>query len=302
MVFVFGMAVVSCGSDRQTTSPTSANIETTTTQPATTTTTATTSAITGVPPTSTTIVPTTTSLVAPSGWTPIDLAAISGKALPPCCGDTWHGTPSPAFPAAGQPLADGDYAVRMGWPGDPSQPLQLELHRFEQCALLPDEACENPGSSFTPADLGVDVSTSRPMTVALDDQVRVVVVGWARTSGEETGPVVEQANGADLVELASAVDQAYAEVFASRFLAGEDPTTIIADVIAHPAGGFTASPSSIGAVVFTHGAAPPLLFQTVYPYVNGQQVVGRGTDVLKIPSIEITNGQVTVYIDAGYHP
>ena len=300
VVFVLGLALASCGSGRQSTSTTTPEQETTTTEPATTAVPTTTAATTTSA--STTIAPTTTYPVPPSGWTPIDLASITGKAFPPCCGDTWHGTPSPAFPPPGQPLADGDYAVKMGWPDDPSQPLQLELHRFEQCASLPADTCENQGAGFTPDELGVDVSTSRPMTVSLDGSVRVVVVGWTTTDGAETGPVAAEANGADLAELAAAVDQAYAEVFASRFVAGEDPDTIIADVIARPTGGFAASPSGAGAVVFTHGAAPPLLFQTVFPYVNDVRVVGRGVDVLRIQSVEVTDGQVTMYVYAGYYP
>jgi hypothetical protein len=178
----------------------------------------------------------------------------------------------------------------------------MELYRFEQCMVLPADACEQQAASFAVDDLGVDLSTSRAVTVALDEQVGVVVVGWATTGGVESGPDPQHGNGADLAQLAAAVDRAYADVFASRLAAGEDPAATVADVIAHPTGGFAPSPTSIDAVVFTLEGAPPLLFQVIFPLVNGQPVAGRGTDVLRIVSVEVTDGGLTLYVYAGYYP
>jgi hypothetical protein len=86
------------------------------------------------------------------------------------------------------------------------------------------------GVEYTPTELGVDTSASRPLTVALDDDVHVVVVGWDDETPEDDPFVIEQANGTALAELATTVDQAYADVFAARFVAGEDPAAIVADV------------------------------------------------------------------------
>jgi hypothetical protein len=192
----------------------------------------------------------------------------------------------------------------MQWPDDPTQPLELELLRFEQCALLPQSACEPapPGSEFSATQLGIDGSASRALAVALDDQVRVVVVGWNDATLDDDRFVIEQANGTALAELATAVDHAYAEVFATRFAAGEDPDTIIAGVRAQPTNGFSPAASTVNGFVFTPESGPPLLFQSVFPYVDGARVSGRGTDALPIRSIEILDGQVTLYVYAAYVP
>jgi len=304
--------VAACGSDPATTSHTPAQTATTSPSPTSnTTTTATTPTIAATTATApsttsnTTTLPTTSDpTVEPAGWSPIDRESVSSKAFPPCCADTWHGDVSPALVPAGQPLADGPYAVTMQWPNDPTQPLELELFRFEQCALLPEFSCEPPpeGLGYTPTELGVDTSASRPLTVALDDHVRVVVVGWDDATLENDRFVIEQANGTALAELATTVDQAYAEVFATRFVAGEDPDAIVADVRANPTGGFSPAVSAFEGFVFTPDTGPPLLFQTVFPYVDDQRVAKRGTDVLAIQSIEVVDGQVTAYVYAGYYP
>ncbi len=299
---VFVLFVAACGSDPATTSPAPAQMDTTAPDATSNTTTATTTVTTAT--TATTMSNTLAPVVVPAGWTEIERAALSTKALPPCCADTWHGDVSPPLTPAGMPLADGAYAVAMQWPDDPTQPLELELFGFEQCALLPEFSCEPPpeGLEFTPTQLGIDTSASRALTVALDAGVRVVVVGWDDTTFEDDRFVIEQANGTDLAELATSVDRAYADVFAARFVAGEDPEAIVADVLAHPSGGFDPAVSAIEGFVFTPGSGPPLLFQVVLPYVEGERVAGRGTDVLAIRSIDVVDGLVTVYVYAAYYP
>jgi hypothetical protein len=305
--------VTACGSDpaitsetpEQTvdTSPSSTSNQTT----ATTTTTATsTIATTTVPITTSnpTTLPATSVPTVDSGWSQIDPASVSSKAFPPCCADTWHGDVSPALVPAGQPLADGPYFVTMQWPDDPTQPLELEVFRFEQCALLPEYSCEPPPSDveYSPTQLGVDSSASRPLAVALDDHVRVVVVGWDDGTLDDDRYVVEQANGTALAELAATVDQAYADVFAARFVAGEDPDAIVADVRANPTGGFSPAVNAFEGFVFAAQTGPPLLFQSAFAYVDDdQRVAGRGTDVLDVHSIDVVGGQVTVYVYAAYY-
>ncbi len=142
----------------------------------------------------------------------------------------------------------------------------------------------------------------------LDDTVEVVVVGWNESS-TATNPMTsdsQKATGSELAALATEVEAAYADVFAERFSQGESPDAIIADVLANPTSGF--SPSVRGGMtsfVFTPERGPALLFQdlsVVFPYVDGQRTAGRGTDVLAVRSIEVVDGQVTLYIYSGYYP
>ncbi|MEX1105740.1 MAG: hypothetical protein WEB78_06035 [Ilumatobacteraceae bacterium] len=216
---------------------------------------------------------------------------------------------SPPLTPDGELLADGDYAATADWPDDPTQPLQLELQRFEQCALLAEEwpvtrvySCEPrpEGEDFLPGELGIDESVSRPLTVVLDDTARVVMVGWDPTI-ESDEKVVEQATGTELAELANELDRAYENVFASRYLAGKDPDAIVADVVADPTGGFVPAPNAGDlALVFVPTAGPTVLFQAVFWDDSGERVVGRGTDALKIKSIEVVDGQVTLHVYASY--
>ncbi len=322
---LFALVAAACGSDPSTTSATPAlggtGQPSSTTEPTAATTTEPTAATTTEPaiaatttePTAatttepaiaatTTLPPTTVLAVGPAGWSAVDRDSLSSKAFPPCCADTWHGDISPAFAPAGQPLADGPYAVTPQWPEDPTQPLELEVFRFDQCALSPRVSCESRPEGYGPDDVGVDTSESRPLAVALDDSVRVVVVGWDDATRENDGFVVEQASGTDFAELAMAVNQAYAEVFADRLLAGEDPNAIIADVLANPTGGFTPAENQFEAFMFTPDNGPPLLFQVVFASVDGQLVAGRGMEAPAIRSIDVVDGQVTVYVYAAYVP
>lgn len=231
---------------------------------------------------------------------------VSSKAFPPCCADTWHGAVSPPLAPAGEPLADGQYAVDLQWPQDVTQPLELEVFRFEQCALLPEFSCEGRLGEFVPDELGIDTSASRPLDVVLDDTVDVVVVGWNDDStSDEPDDVIQKGTGSDLMALANELEGAYADVFAERFSQGESPDAIIADVLANPTSGFSPSVREMGSFLFTPASGPPLLFQNLavlFPDVDGQRTVGRGTDVLAVRSIEVVDGRVTLYVYSGYYP
>lgn len=287
-------AAPTTGASPATTAPPTSTAPTTTTTMAATTT---------VAATTTTAPPTTVPEPSPAGWTEVDPDTVSVKAFPPCCADNWHGDVSPPLAPVGEELADGPYAVATQWPADATKPLELEVFRFEQCVLLPESGCEQPGIGydFGPDELGVDTSASRPLTVPLDQDVGVVVVGWD-TAPDNGSFVVEEATGAELAGLAVEVDQAYAEVFAAPFAAGEDPEVIVTDVLENPTGGFGPGRSSYNAVAFSPEAGPALLFQAPFPYVDGQPTAGRGTDVLTISSIEIVDGRTTLFVYAGYYP
>jgi hypothetical protein len=240
---------------------------------------------------------------APAGWATIDMESVTGQLFPPCCADTWHGVTSPPLGSADQQLLDGDYPVRGNWPDRAGEQLHLDVYRFEQCGLLPEFGCEPGERPYDPDQLGIDTSTERALTVTLDGSVGVVVAGFAVGQDGQGITVVEQATGTEMASLVAEVDQAYSEVFASRFSAGENPDSIVADVRANPTGGFGPQDTGgVGAVEFVPDAGPPLLFQQVFPYEDGQRVVGRGSDVLTIRSIEVVDGQITVNVYASYYP
>jgi hypothetical protein len=295
------LVAAACGSDPATTSPSSDTRQTTpsTSTKATTTTSSSTTTTTTTAP-----APPTEPPVTSAGWSNVAPESLSSKAFPPCCADTWHGEVSPPLAAEGEPLADGPYAVDLEWPQDLTQPLELELFRFEQCELLPEFACEGSLGEFVPDQLGIDTSASRPLKVVLDDTAEVVVVGWsdALTSDE---PVIQKGTGTDLAVLAAEVETAYADVFAERFSQGESPEAIIADVLANPTADFSPSAREMNSFVFLPERGPSLLFQDlvgVFPIVDGQRTAGRGTDVLAVRSIEVVEGQVTLYVYSGYYP
>jgi hypothetical protein len=234
---------------------------------------------------------------------PIDPASVTGQLFPPCCADTWHGVPSPVLGSGDRPLLDGQYPVHGDWGEPVGDQLQLDVYRFEQCALLPEFTCEPREGPYDRDQLGVDESTVRVLTVPLDATVRVVVAGFAADQDGVGGIVVEEATGIEMATLVAEVDQAYSEVFASRLAAGEDPDAIVADVRARPTGGFGPQDAGgVGAVEFEPDAGPPLLFQQVFAYENDERVVGRGSDVLTIRSIEVVDGRITVHVYASYYP
>ena len=234
---------------------------------------------------------------------PIDTESVTGQLFPPCCADTWHGVPSPPFGSADQQLVDGDYPVRGEWPDRSGEQLHLDVYRFEQCGVLPEFSCESREGAYDPDQLGVDESVARVLTVPLDGSVGVLVAGFAADEDGSGIVVVEQATGYEMATLVAEVDQAYSEVFASRFEVGEDPDAIVADVRATPVGGFGPQDAGgVGALEFVPDAGPPLLFQQIFPYVDGQRVVGRGSDVLTIRSIEVIDGQITINVYASYSP
>ena len=307
------LTAAACGSDQQAstvdTSPglsaTPSAATPTTVRPSTTAPLATT--------TSTATAPTTVAAPAGSAWSPVDRQTVDPKVFPPCCADTWHGAASPPLAPEGEQLVDGDYAVTMHWPDDLSQPLQLEVTRFEQCELLPEFACESQQEPYQADQLGVDVSASRLLSVPLDDTVGVVMVGWDPTVVDGDALVVEQATGTELAALANEVDGAYDVVFASRFLAGEDPDAIVTDVVANPTGGFVPT-TWMETLVFVPTTGPPIMFQGIFPVVNDTRASepdpnwvpvrepGRGVDHMWIKSIQVVEGQITLHVYAGYVP
>ena len=248
----------------------------------------------------TTIVAVTLPAVTP-GWTQLDRDTVDGFIAFPCCASNWYGEPSPPLPQPGEALpSNGSYAVSMTWGPDPAAPLQLELRRFEQCNVLPANSCEDVGGTWDPTELGVDGSATLPLTVPLDDHVRIVLTGFAGFADSSATVAMAEANGADLAELAVAVEAAHASVLMPKLASGMTPDQVVAAVSAAPEGGFVAGlDGSEYSLSFVHGAAPPLLFQAAFGFEDPS--ASRGTDVLGIPSVQMIEGVLTVYVYAGFY-
>lgn len=241
--------------------------------------------------------PSTTS--APSdGWVTMDPSEIDGQVALPCCADDFHGAPSPVLPEAGAPLADGDYFVRMEWPTDPSQPLELQLYRYESCAVLPEGSCEDP----TGADnMGIDMTSYYSLSIdPSDSSIGVVMVGFR--GFESTESATARGTVPDLVAVVAAIDTAYDEVFAARLADGEAPDVILADVSANPVSGFgpgnDGSPYSIS---YTYDSAPPVLMQVVFDASVDPPLALRGSDSIGLNSVAVRGGQMTLMVYAGFY-
>lgn len=239
--------------------------------------------------------------VVESGWRPLDRDTVDGFIGFPCCASNWYGTPSPPLPQPGDPLLpNGSYAVSASWGPDVTAPMELVLRRFEQCSLLPAGACEDEGGTWSPDSLGVDESAAYPLTLPLDGHIRVVLTGFAGFSDSGAIAALVEGNGTDLAELAQAVEAAHAAVIMPKLAAGMTPDQIVAAISATPEGGFVAGlDESEYSLSFLHGAAPPLLFQAPVDYED--PAGSRGTDVLKMPSIEMIDGILTLYVYAGFY-
>jgi hypothetical protein len=300
-VLSVGLLTVACG-DPATSDP--ATSDPATTDPAT-----------AVETTPTTAVPapatTTTLPVVDGGWTLID--GYDGYANYPCCADTWYGVPSPELPANSGPLADGDYPVEIQWSEDPTAPVRLLVRRFDLCSSLPQTACEQPpiGYAFGPDQMGIDGSVEIELVVPLDEHLGVVLTGfWGWGSAL---PNQASGNGADLAELARAIESAYATVVAPRIaaLTGDDDVyahgaeAVVRSIVDHPEGGFGPGTECVpdipcSSLSFTHGSAPPILMQAPYGRdETGQPIPMRGTDFLRAPSVHIDNGVITLFVFGG---
>ena len=240
---------------------------------------------------------TSTTVTDEATWVTIDSADISGHIALPCCGDDFHGQPSPPLPADGAPLLDGDYYVRMEWPTDPSQPLELQFYRYEACSVLPEDTCGDPEGAD---NMGIDFTTFASLTIEPDaDDVEVLLLGFRGFEAPESAAA--RGSMAALVELVAAVDTAYADVFAARLEAGEEPDAIVDDVLADPQGGFVLAPEGAGLFVFEYDDAPPLLFQVVFDTSVAPPLALRGSDVLGLNSVVVRDGTVTVLVYAGFY-
>lgn len=300
------MLVAGCGSagsdvtaSRSDTTPTTEVAAST--SPTTTTETPTTSAP-ATPTDSSTTTTTTTEVTTMTSPTPVgwqDIASTPDQAFPPCCASNWSGAPSPPLPATGE-IPDGVFfanRVELSL-GEPAT-LVASVSRFEQCALLPAGSCEPlpEGYEYQPDELGIG-GDPRTLTIPLDGNVKVVVVGW------NTDAVIRQATGTELAALLVELDAAYQEVIAAPLAAGADADAVIAGLLANPARGFGPPPVDMyGTLMYTFDSAPPLLFQGPIEYSDtGERVAIDPKTVVYLTAIEFDHGLMTLYFYAGYYP
>ena len=241
----------------------------------------------------------------PSGWQPFELT--TGGVIAPKAEENWTGVPSPPLPSAGQSLADGIYpADAVAWEPQDPESLGIEVQRLDLCTALPEDACINYGDPYQPTELGVDESTTLPLTIALDDSVGVVMVGYECTT------IVKRGNGADLSALYSAFDSSYTSTIASQLAPdGSNDQSIIEALTKAPANGFSGAGTDCpenfdNGLVFKSGDAPPILMQTITGFVYNDSTGDYDRPPLTplsatgLETIEVKDGHMTLYIYAGF--
>jgi hypothetical protein len=183
-------------------------------------------------------------------------------------------------------------------PGEPST-IVVDVHRFEQCALLPEGSCEPlpEGYEYQSDELGV-AGEPRTLTIPLDGNVGVAVAGW------DTYAVLREGTGTELAALLIELNAAYQEVIAAPLAAGVDADAIIDGLLASPARGFGPPPVDMyGALMYTFDGAPPLLVQVPFEYLeSGERLARDPTTVVYLTAIEFEHGLMTLYFYAGYYP
>ena len=239
-----------------------------------------------------------TTLPGPLGWSPVDMTGEPGPVGAPCCGANWYGVVSPALPAAGGTIADGSYVLGVSWAGDPTQPLVGEVYRLDQCSVLPQGSCE-PADSYADDELGLDPQTI-PIEIPLDGSVRVVLVGFAGM--DQTAAA--QGNGADLAQLAAALDADYQTAILQPLAAGVSKDDIVTGLWASgehhfgkPNYDWEPAPSEL---VYTNFGAPPLLFQAAFGF-DETPADNRGVDILGVNGLAVQDGRFTIYVYAGWY-
>ena len=177
--------------------------------------------------------------------------------------------------------------------------LFRSLHRLDQCFALPKGSCE-PADSYADDEMGIDPNSSLDIEIPLDGTLRVALLGFAGL--DETAAAV--GNGADLAQLAAALDDDYRQALLAPLAAGVAPDDIVMGLWASgdfhfgkPNYDWEPAPSE---VVYTNFGAPPLLFQAAFGF-DDTPADNRGVDILGLPGISVKDGQITLYVYAGWY-
>ncbi|MCU1392883.1 MAG: hypothetical protein JWM34_1311 [Ilumatobacteraceae bacterium] len=242
--------------------------------------------------------PSTTGPAVPGGWTSVD--TFPNEVFPPFDESNWTGVPSPALPAAGQPLADGLYPVSPGatpWSASNPNVLDLSVEKLVPCTQLPDQ-CIDTGDPFEPTELGVDPNDPYDLSLPLTAALAVGLTGYDCQPSDKTG------NGADLAALFTAFDTAYNRTVFPIVSSGGDA---IATLTAAPADGFSGeSLDCSGGLLFKSGDAPTLLLQTAYNENFDADGNSLGimpltvTDEIHTDTLVVKDGKMTLYLYAGF--
>lgn len=259
---------------------------------------ATTEPATTAPPPATTTAPSTTVPTMPRGWK--REATFPVGVFPPFSEENWTGVPSPAFVT---PLADGIYQASVATPWSPTNPTSLDivLRPLVACADLPEGTCVDFGSPFGPNEIGVG-EDPHPLTVTLDASIAIGLTGF------DCEPVDARGNGTDLAVLFKAFDTAYSSTILPVLNSGTD---VVGALNATPTNGFSGQQPPCGPtgfdLVFHAGDAPPLLLQVIEntQYDSNGYVSGTSpltvTDEIRLNTVEVRNGLMTLYFYAGFY-
>jgi hypothetical protein len=216
--------------------------------------------------------------------------------------------PSPTFPAAGAPLADGVYpaAFPVEWSGDQSGVLNVSLYRLESCATpgMTDVSAACESGAY---EAGVDPATKFPIAIPLDASIRAVVVGAGCSDTSDVGslPVTKQADGTALRVLYEAYTADYEQVIAPLLPTTSDQFALLKQVLASPSGGFAAAVGAgcIGSLTFTAGDAPPVLMQSISSFEqdsSGALQPLLATQAISLSTVIVEDGLISMYFYAGF--
>lgn len=215
----------------------------------------------------------------------------------------WSGTVSPAAPIEPDgTLADGYYDAHVvtRWSATTPNVLQVELRRYEACAVLPADVCEP--NEDDPTELGLDPAWSRIIEVPLDATTSVVLAGG------RCEPEVKRGTGADLGELFVAFDTAYQTVVAPQLATGLDEFTVAEAIAAAPSNGFVGEAELCGDLLagplrFVHEDAPTLLVQVLTSYVDelDRNEPMTPSDLMVLNGVDVRGGVPTYYFYAGFY-
>ena len=248
-----------------------------------------------------TAAPTTTE--APATWAAA--GSMPGLAYLPCCASNYSGDPSPAIPAdPAAALAPGIYKAFRGQPSplEPFDPttITFSLAPFVACGE-PDIFCED---GYVPGDVGVG-PVAREVTMPLDDQIQVVLGGWACGADGLSYEVDHQAgDGALLAQLQTEYEAAYQRTVAP-LVAADTPYGDYETTFATPQDGFSVPCQAAGVLQWQGSAGPAILLQLLGSYDDAQGKVVVATSIsvetIYLTALEVgADGTQTLYFYAGF--
>jgi hypothetical protein len=228
-------------------------------------------------------------------------------AFPPCCADYWKAPgPSPELPAAGQPLADGVYSVQIAYwsPGAPDT-VTLTIRRFERCDRLDELGYVVCDPSWAPDTVGIMPDEEIDVELALEDTLRVGLVGVECVDGFTEGRPFT-GDGPGLAALWSALEADYATWVRGALEQGTDSFALAEQLAADPDSPFIPACPEQGALqglVWTSPGGPALLFQalaTLAPPPAMEVVARSPADLLQPATLEIDGGAPILYLYEGF--